>query len=151
MSHNSWYNTFKAQLHIKVWDLGRTNSPTSARHRDSLEFIKIWATPPKKLIFYDDAPSPYKWYQNHAPNLLSWIYKDWALEGGNHAPGASLSNAVKRSETCYHPTQWRQRSGEERPQLRDKTCSILRAQKRRNKVSIEPVELPRLAAEPCFT
>jgi len=33
------------------WDLGRTNSLTSARHGDGLEFIKIWATPSRKLVF----------------------------------------------------------------------------------------------------
>ena len=25
------------------WDLGRTNSPTSARHGDGLGYIRIWA------------------------------------------------------------------------------------------------------------
>ena len=37
------------------WDLGRTNSLTSARRRDGLENIRIWATPPKRLVFWDGA------------------------------------------------------------------------------------------------
>ena len=40
------------------WDLGRTNSPTSARRENGLENIRIWATPPKRLVFWDGAPSP---------------------------------------------------------------------------------------------
>ena len=43
------------------WDLSRTNSPTSARHGDGLGYIRIWATPPRKLVIWDGAPSPYKW------------------------------------------------------------------------------------------
>ena len=35
------------------WDLGRTNSPISARRGDGLEFIRIWATPPNRLVFWD--------------------------------------------------------------------------------------------------
>ena len=38
------------------WDLGRTNSLT--RHGDGLGYIKIWAFPPKKLVFWDGSPSP---------------------------------------------------------------------------------------------
>ena len=41
-------------------DLGRTNSPTSARHGDGLVYITIWATPPRRLVFWDGAPSPYR-------------------------------------------------------------------------------------------
>jgi len=44
----------------------RTNSPTSARHGDSLGYIRIWTTPPRRLVFWNGAPSPYKWYQSHA-------------------------------------------------------------------------------------
>ena len=44
--------------------------PTSARHGDGLEYIRIWATSPRRLIFWDSAPSSYKWYQSHAPNLV---------------------------------------------------------------------------------
>ena len=40
------------------WDLGRTNSPTSARRGDGLGFIRIWATPLNRLVFWDGAPSP---------------------------------------------------------------------------------------------
>ena len=40
------------------WDLGRTNSPTSARRGDGLGYIRISATPPKRLVFWDGAPSP---------------------------------------------------------------------------------------------
>jgi len=52
------------------WDLGQTNSPTSARRGDGFGYIRIWATPPKRLVFWDGAPSPYEWYQSHAPNLV---------------------------------------------------------------------------------
>ena len=38
--------------------MGRTNSPTSARRGDGLGYIRIWATPPKRLVFWDGAPSP---------------------------------------------------------------------------------------------
>ena len=37
--------------------MGRTNSPTSAKRGDGLRNIRIWATPPKRLVFWDDAPS----------------------------------------------------------------------------------------------
>ena len=40
------------------WDLGQTKSPTLARHGDGLKFIRIWATPPNRLVFWDGAPSP---------------------------------------------------------------------------------------------
>ena len=40
------------------WDLGRTNSPTSARRGDGLGYIRIWVTPAKRLVFWDGAPSP---------------------------------------------------------------------------------------------
>ena len=36
---------------VSCWDLGRTNSPTSARHEDSFRYIRIWATPPRRLVF----------------------------------------------------------------------------------------------------
>jgi len=39
--------------------LGRTNSLTSAGYEDGLEFIRIRATPPNRLVFWDGAPSPY--------------------------------------------------------------------------------------------
>ena len=41
------------------WDLGRTNSPTLARHGDDLGFIRICATPSRRLVFWDGALSPY--------------------------------------------------------------------------------------------
>ena len=37
------------------WDLGRTNSPTSVRRGDGLGYIRIWATPSKRLVFWDGA------------------------------------------------------------------------------------------------
>jgi len=43
-----------------VGNLGRTNSPTSARHGDGIGFIRIWATPPNRLVFWDGVPSPYR-------------------------------------------------------------------------------------------
>ena len=36
----------------------RTNNPTSARHGDDLGYIR--ATPPRRLVFWDGAPSLYK-------------------------------------------------------------------------------------------
>ena len=44
----------------ECWDLGQTNSPTSARHGDDLGFIRIWVTLPRRLVFWDGALSPYK-------------------------------------------------------------------------------------------
>jgi len=35
----------------------RTNSPTSVRLGDDLEYISVWVTPPKRLTFWDGAPS----------------------------------------------------------------------------------------------
>ena len=48
----------------------QTNSPTLARQGDFLGYTRIWATPPRRLVFWDGAPSPYKWYQSHALNLV---------------------------------------------------------------------------------
>ena len=48
-------------------DLSRTNSPTSARREDGLENIRIWVTPPKKLVFWDDAPSSYTNFGGYKP------------------------------------------------------------------------------------
>ena len=33
------------------------NSPTLARQRDGLGYIRIWVTPPRRLVFWDGAPS----------------------------------------------------------------------------------------------
>jgi len=38
------------------WDLGRTNSPTSARHGDGLGYIRIWAIPLRRLVFLGWCP-----------------------------------------------------------------------------------------------
>jgi len=38
----------------------RANSPTSARHGDDLLYTSIWATPPRRLVFWDGAPGPYR-------------------------------------------------------------------------------------------
>ena len=48
----------------------QTNSPTLARQGDDLGYITIWATLPRRLVFWDGGPSPYKWYQRHSPNLV---------------------------------------------------------------------------------
>ena len=48
----------------------QTNSLTLARQGDDLGYIRIWATPPRRLVFWDGAPSPHKWYQSHTPNLV---------------------------------------------------------------------------------
>ena len=48
-----------------------------ARHEDSLGYIRIWVTPPRRIVFWDGAPSPYNWYQSHAPNLACvWVVFD---------------------------------------------------------------------------
>ena len=39
--------------------MGRTNSLTSAKLGDGLGFIRIWATLPRRLVFWDGAPIPY--------------------------------------------------------------------------------------------
>jgi len=36
-------------------DLGGTNNLTLARYQDDLEYIKIWTTIPRRLIFWDGA------------------------------------------------------------------------------------------------
>ena len=33
----------------------RTNSPTSVRLGDGIGYISVWATPPRKLVFWDGA------------------------------------------------------------------------------------------------
>ena len=53
------YRYFPGSRMNKIcWDLGRINSPTSARRGDGLENIRICETSPKKLIIWDGAPSP---------------------------------------------------------------------------------------------
>ena len=44
--------------HYDCWDLGRTNSLTSARRGNGLGYIRISVTPPRRLVFWDGAPSP---------------------------------------------------------------------------------------------
>ena len=48
------------------WNLRSNKCPTLARHRDGLGFIRIWATP-KKLVFWDGAPSSYKIVNDISP------------------------------------------------------------------------------------
>ena len=40
------------------WDLGRTNSPTLTRRGDDLRYRRIWATPPRRLVFWNGTSSP---------------------------------------------------------------------------------------------
>ena len=40
----------------------QTNSLTSDRHGDGLEYIRIWTIPPRRLVFWDGAQSPYKMF-----------------------------------------------------------------------------------------
>ena len=42
--------------------MGRTNSPTLARHGDGLGFIRTWDIPSRMLVFWDGAASPFKYY-----------------------------------------------------------------------------------------
>ena len=53
-----------------VLKLVQINSPTLARQGDGLGYIKIWATPLRKLVFWDGVPSPYKWSRSHVTNLI---------------------------------------------------------------------------------
>ena len=51
----------------------RTNSPTSARYEDCLWYIRIWVTPPRRLVFWDGASSPYttkKLENEFSPTLI---------------------------------------------------------------------------------
>ena len=52
--------------------MGQTNSPTSARRRDGLGFVRIWATPPNRLVFWDGAPSPSR--------LVFWRFSEYEYE-----------------------------------------------------------------------
>jgi len=62
---------------IFCWDLGHTNSSTSARHGNGLGFIRIWATPPNGLVFWNGAPESLQMIsESRSGSLLSWIYKD---------------------------------------------------------------------------
>ena len=62
-------------IHSKFCWIGcRTNSPTSARYRDDLGYIRICATPPTRLVFWGSAQIPYNWYQSYAPKL-SRVYE----------------------------------------------------------------------------
>jgi len=59
-----------------VGNLGRTNSPTSVRHEDDLGFIRIWATPPNRLVFWDGTPSPHtNWYQSNMASKMTTTTK----------------------------------------------------------------------------
>ena len=66
-SSDKWSNHYSMQ---DLLGFVRTNCPTSAKHGDGLGYIRIWATPPRRLVFWDGAPNPYKWYQSHAPYLV---------------------------------------------------------------------------------
>ena len=57
----------------RVLGFVRTDSPTSARHENCLAYIRIWSAPPKRLIFWDGASSPYKLYQKHDSNLVMCV------------------------------------------------------------------------------
>ena len=48
----------------------QTNSPTLARQGDGLRFIRIWVTPPRRLVFWDGAPSPYTENAPYSPTVL---------------------------------------------------------------------------------
>jgi len=50
-SHQSCMQHTRYQV---CWDLGWINSPTSTRRGDGFEYIRIWTTPFKKLVFWDD-------------------------------------------------------------------------------------------------
>ena len=66
--------------------MGRTNSPTSARHGDDLEYIRIWKTLLRRLVFWDGAPSASIGIRStvvcvddvrrcRSPNMTQWLKK----------------------------------------------------------------------------
>ena len=91
MTETNRYNVYKSKENAKkkgnCWDLGRTNSLTSARRGDGLGYIRIWAAPPKRLVFWNSAPSP-TWYQSHAPNLVVCVGDVRRCRSPNGAKGA---------------------------------------------------------------
>jgi len=67
--YHSWHIP-NAVARFTVLRFVQTNSPTLARQWDGIGYIRIYATPPRRLVFWDGVSSPYKWYQSHALNLL---------------------------------------------------------------------------------
>jgi len=69
------------------WDLGRTNSPTSAKHGDGLRYIRIWATQLRRLVFWD--------------GLLGWCPESlqFSLPFHPHLLVRVLPSKVERSPT----------------------------------------------------
>ena len=59
------------------WVGCRTNSPTSAvKHADEHGNIRIWATPPIRLVFWDGTPSPYNY--THRTLWIMCMHLQWA-------------------------------------------------------------------------
>ena len=50
----------------------RTNSPTSARHEDGLGYTRIWATPHRRIAFWDDAQVLTNGTRAPPRRLVSW-------------------------------------------------------------------------------
>ena len=48
------------KIYMDLLGFMRTNSLTSVRHENGLGYIRIWATPPRRLGFWDGVPNPYK-------------------------------------------------------------------------------------------
>ena len=88
------------------WDLGGTNSLTSARHGYDLLYIRIWATPSKRLFFWDGAPSlaigistsgaPLQWVCRQRRGVEDWS----VVVGASHK--ACLPHAMKSWISIQH-------------------------------------------------
>ena len=79
---------------MKLLRFVQTNSPTLVRQEDGLRYIRIWATPPRRLVFCDGALSPYKWYQSHAPDLVM-CGRSPMVDG--EVPGTCKCEATRRT------------------------------------------------------
>ena len=55
-------------ISLRVLRFVQTNSPTLARQGDGLRYIRFGLLHLEGSLL-DGAPSPYKWYQSHVPNL----------------------------------------------------------------------------------
>ena len=90
---------------VICWWVGcRTDSPTSTKHRDDLDYIKIWAIPFRRLAFCGGAPSPYNWYQSHADDGQP---TKWAQKGTVRSFKASWTLEDLTSHKCVYPVRWR--------------------------------------------
>jgi len=55
--HKSTFLIYHGKIISSLLSIVRTNSSTSVRRGDDVEYISVWTTPSSRLIFWDDAPS----------------------------------------------------------------------------------------------